>query len=144
MNTLKTMTAAAGIAVIGSIASAATVAEISSEGTFVVGELGAFADGILVSGNFLAAIDTAFDTSAVNDFVFDLDFTATGLPAPIDEQLLVHNIISLDFNLYTSGIITYRCCHQCIFPCWNATNGVKSIYIGCSAIGCSFKVNIGK
>jgi hypothetical protein len=94
MNTFKTLTVAAGVALFGSMASAATVAEISSEGEFALLDFGAF-DGIAVGGVFSASFDPTFDTAATNDFLFELDFAATGI-APIDEELLVPGITGDD------------------------------------------------
>lgn len=80
LNTLKTMAAAATLAVFGSVATAATIAEIDMEGTYAFFDFNG-EDALNVTSGFYAAFDPTFDTSATNDFLFDLEFNIDGVPA---------------------------------------------------------------
>lgn len=103
MNSLKTLTAAAAFATVGFAAQAATVAEITASGEYGVATDGASTE-LFVSGNFTAFADTAFDTSATNDFLFELDLEATGIPT-IDEELLVEDITGDDIIGFALSIL---------------------------------------
>lgn len=101
--TFKTAAAAAGIALFSTVAHAATVAEITTEGAFATlsdGNTTAFG----VEGGFTAFLDTGFDTTETNDFLFELDLEATGLPA-IDEELFVPGITGDDIIGFALSVL---------------------------------------
>lgn len=104
MHSLKTLSAAAGLALIGTVANAATVAEITTEGEYVVVSDGS-SEGIGVEGSFTAFLDTAFDITATNTFLFELDFAADGIP-DIDEELLVPGITGEDILIFAFGLLS--------------------------------------
>ncbi|MEL6466292.1 MAG: VPLPA-CTERM sorting domain-containing protein [Pseudomonadota bacterium] len=108
-NALKTLSAAAGIALVGSIASAATVASVSADGDY---SLTSYADGaggevsaIELGGDYTAFADLGFDTSANNDFLFELDLTVDGA-STIDEELFVPGISGDAILGFALGILS--------------------------------------
>lgn len=103
LQTLKTTAFAATLAVVGIAANAATVAEVSASGSyFVAADL--TSTELSIGGVFSAAFDPTFNTTAVNDFLFEADLTATDLPT-IDEELLVTGITGDDIIATTFGIL---------------------------------------
>lgn len=94
MKTLKTMAAAASFVTFGSVAQAAVVAEITAEGRYQVVDINGVG-AVDIAGGFTAFADTNFDTSATNDFKFELDLKAEGLRS-VDEELFVPGITGND------------------------------------------------
>ena len=103
MNFIKSTLLAAGMIATATFAQAATVAEISTQGDYIILDNGQ-STGIGLDGTFSAFLDTGFDTSATNDFLFELDLEATGIPT-IDEELLVPGITGDDIIGFALSIL---------------------------------------
>lgn len=102
-DTAKTLTAAAGFAILGSFAHAATVAEITVEGQF-----SAFttsdAEVLGAEGNFTAFLDTGFDPDATNDFLFEILLDVEGL-GTFEEELEVTGVTGNDLLGFAFGLL---------------------------------------
>jgi hypothetical protein len=112
MTTFKTFTAAAGLSLLGTMASAATVAEITvSDGIAIFFEEDQTGqEGVHLSGQFSAFLDLGFDPNATNDFLFKLDLTATSLAGgppvlQIDEEFTVPGITGNGILGFTFGLL---------------------------------------
>ena len=104
MNFIKTTMLAAGMIATATFAQAATVASIAAKGDYNVSTDGVSTE-LFVQGAFSAFADTSFDTSATNDFLFDLELDIDGLP-PIDEELTINGITGDDILGFAIGLIT--------------------------------------
>jgi len=80
-----------------------TVAEVTANGGFALGTSGS-AEILQVGGNFTAFLDPAFDSSATNDFLFEVNLQGTGVPT-IDEELVVPGITGDDIIAFGLGLV---------------------------------------
>ncbi len=100
---LRIAAAASALALTGGAANAMTVAEVTANGGFALGETGGD-EVLVVDGAFTAFLDPAFDSSATNDFLFELDLQGTGVPT-IDEELFVPGITGDDIIAFGLGLV---------------------------------------
>ena len=89
LTTLKTIALSLGLACAGSGAFAATIANLSFDGS---AEVALAPQGAVVAdGNYSASIDPTFDLTETNDFLLEADFSIDGISL-FDDELLVEDV----------------------------------------------------